>query len=340
MDSITQIVLGAACGEAVLGKKIGNKALLFGAIGGTIPDLDVFLGDLLYSNVIQAMAFHRGIMHSIFFSILASLFLGSIFKSIFSRVNQLNSVSKRQWIKLFFLSLLTHSLLDCFTAYGTQLFSPFSDYRVAFNTISVVDPLYTLPFLISLILLMFFNRQSNFRAISLKIGFVVSSCYVLLTITNKCYVNYIFKQSLEDSNIDYLRFRSQPTILNNVLWYSIIETDNNYQYAYYSIFDSKGSVIKWREIPKKHDLLPLKDKNIQTLIWFSDGYFSFTTTKEKNTFFFNDLRYPLMDENDINSSVFRFLIKKTNQEWDSIPFEAKTPDKRSFQDFWTRLKGI
>ena len=44
MDSITQIVLGAACGEAVLGKKIGNKALLFGAIGGTIPDLDVFLG--------------------------------------------------------------------------------------------------------------------------------------------------------------------------------------------------------------------------------------------------------------------------------------------------------
>ncbi|MFL2621051.1 MAG: metal-dependent hydrolase [Flavobacteriaceae bacterium] len=340
MDSITQIVLGAACGEAVLGKKIGNKALLFGAIGGTIPDLDVFLGDLLYSNAIQAMAFHRGIMHSIFFSILASLLLGSIFKSIFSRVNKLNSVSKRQWIKLFFLSLLTHSLLDCFTAYGTQLFSPFSDYRVAFNTISVVDPIYTLPFLISLILLMFFNRQSNLRAVFLKIGFVVSSCYVLLTITNKCYVNYIFKQSLEDSNIDYLRFRSQPTILNNVLWYSIIETDNNFQYAYYSIFDSKGSEIKWREIPKKHYLLPLKDKNIQTLIWFSDGYFSFTTTKEKNTFFFNDLRYPLMDENDINSSVFRFLIKKTNQEWDSIPFETKAPDKRSFQDFWTRLKGI
>lgn len=340
MDSITQIVLGAACGEAVLGKKIGNKALLFGAIGGTIPDLDVFLGDLLYSNAIQAMAFHRGIMHSIFFSILASLFLGSFFKFIFSRVNKLNSVSKLQWIKLFFLSLLTHSLLDCFTAYGTQLFSPFSDFRVAFNTISVVDPLYTLPFLISLILLMFFNRQSNLRAVFLKIGFVVSSCYILLTIINKCYVNYIFKQSLEDSNIDYLRFRSQPTILNNVLWYSIIETENDFQYAYYSIFDSKVSEIKWHEIPKKHDLLLLKDRNIQTLIWFSNGYFSFTTTKEKNTFFFNDLRYPLMDENDTNSSVFRFLIKKTNQEWDSVPFEVKAPDKRSFHKFWNRLKGI
>ena len=58
MDSITQIVLGAACGEAVLGKKIGNRALLFGAIGGTIPDLDVFVGKWLFNNEIDAMAFH------------------------------------------------------------------------------------------------------------------------------------------------------------------------------------------------------------------------------------------------------------------------------------------
>ena len=52
MDSLTQIILGAACGEIALGKKIGNKALLFGAIGGTIKDLDVFIGKLLYTNKI------------------------------------------------------------------------------------------------------------------------------------------------------------------------------------------------------------------------------------------------------------------------------------------------
>ena len=70
MDSLTQIVLGAACGEVVLGKKIGNKALFFGAIGGTLPDLDVFVGKWLYSNEIQAMAFHRGFMHSIQFAVI------------------------------------------------------------------------------------------------------------------------------------------------------------------------------------------------------------------------------------------------------------------------------
>ena len=58
MDSFTQIVLGAACGEAVLGRKIGNKALLFGAICGTIPDLDVIIGGLLFNNEIDAMLFY------------------------------------------------------------------------------------------------------------------------------------------------------------------------------------------------------------------------------------------------------------------------------------------
>jgi inner membrane protein len=59
MDSLTQVVLGAACGELALGKKIGNKALMFGAIGGTIPDLDVFVGRWFYSNEIDIMAFQR-----------------------------------------------------------------------------------------------------------------------------------------------------------------------------------------------------------------------------------------------------------------------------------------
>ena len=72
MDLLTQIVLGAACGEIALGKKIGNKALLFGAIGGTIKDLDVFIGKLLYTNEIQAVAFHPGFMHSLLFVVLTA----------------------------------------------------------------------------------------------------------------------------------------------------------------------------------------------------------------------------------------------------------------------------
>jgi inner membrane protein len=76
MDSLTQIFLGAACGEIVLCKKIGNKAILFGVIVGTIPDLDIFTGKLLYNNEIQAIAFHRGFMHSILFAVLGAFLFG------------------------------------------------------------------------------------------------------------------------------------------------------------------------------------------------------------------------------------------------------------------------
>ena len=63
MDSVTQIVLGAAVGEAVLGKKIGNKAMVLGAIAGTIPDLDVIAN--YFTDTVSALEIHRGFTHSI-----------------------------------------------------------------------------------------------------------------------------------------------------------------------------------------------------------------------------------------------------------------------------------
>src|SRR5687767_12600329 len=74
MDSLTQIILGAAVGELALGRKIGNRALIWGGIGGTIPDLDVLANSFM--TPIDALAFHRGITHSILFSVLAPVFFG------------------------------------------------------------------------------------------------------------------------------------------------------------------------------------------------------------------------------------------------------------------------
>jgi inner membrane protein len=70
MDSLTQIVLGAAVGEVVLGKKLGNRAMVWGGIAGTIPDLDVLSSPFL--NDMQRLVAHRGITHSILFTLLAS----------------------------------------------------------------------------------------------------------------------------------------------------------------------------------------------------------------------------------------------------------------------------
>jgi len=211
MDSITQAVLGAAVGEAVLGKKVGNHALLWGAIAGTIPDLDVFLSPFL--NEVERLVVHRGFSHSIIFAIGISLLLGYLVQ----KIPKYRAQTAKDWCLLFFWCIFTHPLLDAFTNYGTQLFWPFSDYRVAFNTIFVIDPLYTLPLAISLIWLMFYRRDSKLRKQVSWGGIAVSSLYLTLTVFNKFYVENQIKNALQNQQISYSSIMTVPAPLNNIL---------------------------------------------------------------------------------------------------------------------------
>lgn len=340
MDSLTQIVLGAACGEAVLGKKIGNKALLFGAIGGTIPDLDVYVGRWLYGNEIDVMLFHRGFMHSILFSIIAALALGWVVYKLYNSGKRLCTTTQKDWVLLFFWALFTHPILDCFTPFGTQLFAPFFDYRVAFNNIAVVDPAYTLPFLICMIALMFFKRTTNRRRFWLKWGIGISSVYMLLTIGNKLYVDTVFKKSLTENNIAFKRFTSQPAIFTNVLWYGIAETDDEYVIANYSLFDSSNRFSGFIALPKQRDLSPSEYTDIKNLSWFSNGYYSVYKMNAEE-YQYNDLRYPLLDESDPNSSVFSFVLYHENDRLNMKPFERETETiKSTLKSILERARGI
>ena len=340
MDSLTQIVLGAACGEIVLGKKIGNKAILFGAIGGTIPDLDVFIGKLLYNNEIQAMAFHRGFMHSILFAVLGAFLFGWITYKLYNTGVRKETTTQQNWIWLFFLSIFTHPLLDCFTPYGTQLFVPFSHYRVAFNTISVVDPLYTVPFLLSLIVMMFFNRKRTRRTWWLKAGIYVSSAYMVFTIINKFYIDSVFKKSFKKAGITYNRFSAQPTILNNILWYAVAESNTQYHLTFYSLFDQSTTADTILTIEKNHDLINMNHHNLQTLAWFSNGYYNLSKKDKIDTYKYVDLRYPILNPDDANTSLFNFTIFFKNENWDILPFQGNPPKKEDFTNFIERVKGI
>jgi inner membrane protein len=340
MDSLTQIVLGAACGELVLGKKIGNKALLFGAIAGTIPDLDVFIGKLLYNNEIQAMAFHRGFMHSILFAVFGCFIFGWITHKLYNTGKRKDSTTLKNWIWLFFWAIFTHPLLDCFTPYGTQLFAPFSDYRVAFNTISVVDPLYTVPFLVCMIILMFFNRKNTKRTLWLKTGIYISSAYIFFTIINKFYIDSVFKESFKKAGITYTRFSAQPTIFNNILWYGVAETETHYYLTFYSLLDTSATADKIITVDKSHHLIDVNDKNLKTLAWFSNDYYNITQEEKAGTYSYVDLRYPMLNPEDTNTAVFKFKLFRENNEWDITPFDRNTLNKKNFVKFMERLKGV
>ena len=80
MDLVTQMVLGASVGEATLGKKVGNKGILWGTVAGLIPDLDVTAS--LFTDTLTSIELHRGFSHSILFSLLLAPLLGWLISKI------------------------------------------------------------------------------------------------------------------------------------------------------------------------------------------------------------------------------------------------------------------
>ena len=403
MDSLTQIVLGAAIGELAQGKKLGNRAMIWGAIASTIPDLDVFVGKL-YSNPVDELAFHRGISHSFFFAatfaylmsvltywiydkklyekswfayslvgamtagivailiasgfssigligggaVFAILLLYSIYryrKTLSGNNFQSIDLGIKGWYKLFFWAIITHPILDCFTVYGTQIFLPFSNKRVSFDNISVADPGYTVPFLICLIIAAFFTRDSKYRSIYNKAGLVLSSIYMIWTFSNKHQVNNIVEQTLEEENISYKRYMTTPTILNNVLWSTTVESDSVYYQGQYSFFDEEKR-FELIEIPKNRHLITdgEGDHTIETLKWFSNDYYNIMVRND-GRLQLNDLRYGSFsgEAKDENDFIFRFVVEQDRDGAYHMDESAGGPprgrEKEMLAKLWKRIQG-
>ena len=349
MDSLTQIVLGASVAEATLGKKIGNKAIVLGAIAGTIPDLDIvtrfFVDDL------TASVMHRGFSHSLIFPFVAAPILAWILKKIYYNYSD---VSFNDWFKMFFLAIITHPLLDAQTTWGTQLFWPFK-WRVAVENIFIIDPIYTLPFLTFLILTAFQDKLSKKRRLLNSLGLIISSTYLLVTLSFKGVAHYNIAKGLEENNIEYKDINTRATYFNSILWSSQIELEDSYIFTYYSLFD-KSKPIFTKKFPKNHNMLQpfINEKKIQQLIILSNGHYLMTNENDELIFWNLKLGLKGFDEN-ASPYIWSYVIKNNNGE---IFFNEKNEkmdalkiqERRSFRNnrdyskefsaFYERLRGI
>lgn len=312
MDSISQLVLGAAVGEAVLGKKLGNKALLWGAAAGTLPDLDIFFNPVL--DQVTKIAFHRGISHSFFGICLAAPFIAWLVYKWYKG----EGASYWDWFKLFFWGMITHPILDTFTTYGTQLWLPFSDKREALCSIFVADPLYTIPLILSAIFIWRLDRTSKLRRWLNYGALGLSTAYLLFTVYNRVGVIEEFADSAAAKNIAYSSVFATPTPLNNILWYGFAEVDKGYHLGMYSVFDTQEH-MNLTYYPRNEYLLDeVEDRRIvETLKWFSDD--KYIVTKTGDTIIFHDIRFgkagDVADTSE-DSFVFNFHIwKDENGKW-------------------------
>lgn len=335
MDSLTHLVLGAAIGEAVLGKKIGRKAMLCGALANTVPDFDVFAASCCSDA--QQLLVHRGITHSFFFVFIMSIILGWLFNKWFRKSN----VGMKAWFWLFFLGLLTHILLDAFTAYGTGWFEPFSSYRVSFNTIFVADPFYTLPFLICVLVALIAKNGSAKRVKWNKTGLYISSAYLLFTIFNHWHVNRLMSDSFKEKKLLADNFTVTPTPLNNFLWMAYTHDNTGTYIGYYSIFDRTKN-IDYYHIERKEALLKPyeKDESIKLLKQFSKG--NYVMVQHDSSIFFDDIRFGQMGgwNGPDSTFVFSFKINKNSENGAALNRSRfKTSFSDAFANLIERIKG-
>ncbi len=334
MDSLTQIVLGAAVGEAVLGKKVGNKAMLYGTIAGTIPDLDTFAS--AFTDTITAIEIHRGFTHSIIFSIL----FAPIFGWLISKIEKKSKATWQNWSWLMFWGLFTHPLLDSHTTWGTQLFWPL-EVRLAYKNIFVIDPLYTLPFLVFLILAMRKKRGTKERRKLNNLGLIISSVYLLvITPALKLYTFTKFTEALENQGIAYYKIETKPAPLNAILWTANVEVDDAYLIGNYSIFDTQP--IDFVAHPKNHHLLgPWSEKpNVKRLIAISEGWY--TISEKEGEIYFNDLRFGTLSPIARVDADFAFSYKLVEEEGEikAIETEKTRGDaKELLSQLGTRILG-
>lgn len=329
MDSFTQIVLGASIAHVTLPKKLGKHRLWMGALFGTLPDLDVWLAPLLYKeNPLAEVQFHRGFSHSIAFFVCISLLFSYIFQKKFSA----HVITYKQWFISVFMVLITHSLLDVFTTWGTQLFWPLP-YKLDLHSIFVVDPLYTLPLFLGLI---FYYRKQKIKWI--YFGIISSSIYLLIGLGIQYFVT---QKIIEDSQLDHVnvtKITVKPTAFNSILWNVIIETSDSFLINQYSLNDT--FIEEFKQYPKRHELFSKIPLNLQIQLKEITQN-QFTVEFIDGKYIVNDLRFGLLkDDPKEIQFAFSYVVNQTNGEWVVYEQEKQKRDgKALFMKIFNRIKG-
>ena len=295
MDSVTQIALGAAVGEAVLGRKIGNKAMLWGAVIGTLPDLDVFvpLGD-----VVKDFTYHRSATHSLFMLALVTPVLVWLILKIHPALRE----HRMRWWLLVYLVFATHVLLDSFTAYGTQIFWPVSNTPIAWSTIFIIDPLYTLPLLIGVICALVTTRASSRGHRLNRAGLILSSLYLGWTVVASQLADSRFREALATQNVAYDQLYTTPAPFNSLAWRAVVIDERGYFEGWLSMFDDDNA-IRFSHYPSERQLLAGIEDHwpVQRLLWFARGIYS--VARIGNDIVISDLRMGVEPH-----YVFRFKV--------------------------------
>ncbi|TMI89136.1 MAG: metal-dependent hydrolase [Bacteroidetes bacterium] len=335
MDSITHIALGACMGEAFLDRKLGKKAMLWGALAQSIPDID-FLASF-WMNTSSNLLAHRGFTHSFLFVAIIAVF----FALIAERWHRPHNISFKRWLLFFGGVIFIHVFIDAFNNYGVGWFEPFSHKRISFQSIYVADPFFSIWPGIAVVMLIITKHSWKQRKKWWMMGLVMSAVYLLYCIFNKTMINGDVKAILKKQNIQYSRYFTTPTPFQNWLWYVVAGNDSGYYIGFRSVFDTKKK-IDFEYFPRNDNLLDsvAAHEELQKLKRFSQKFY--TVEKWNDTLVFNDLRFgQIMGWHDPKGKfVFHYFLKDSADNKLVVQRgRLEGWDKNAFNLLVKRIKG-
>jgi inner membrane protein len=327
MDSLTQLTLGAAVGEAVAGRQFGRRAMLWGAVCGTFPDLDVFipLGD-----AVRDFTYHRSFSHSLFvLALLAPLFVWLILK-----LHPGTRDHRARWAWLVGLVFLTHVLLDCFTVYGTQIFWPFVTTPIGWSTVFIIDPLYTLPLLVGVLAILVWRSNPEKARRLNRAGLMLSALYLAWTVAAKLEVERTARDTLAELGLERAPLLTTPAPFNSLLWRVLVMTDTGYLEGFRSMLDGDAPLRFTAHASDSAVLRGLEtDWTVNRLQWFTRGFYRVREVDDGVVI--SDLRMGLEPH-----YVFNFRVARIGNPHPAPVVPVQLPGIRDFSRLrwvWARI---
>ncbi len=329
MDSLSHLALGAGIGVAVMGRRTAVwKAALWGAVCGTLPDLDALID---HGDPVRNMTFHRAESHSLLYLTLVSPALAAGVAKLHGEMDRF----RRWWLALS-LALVTHPLLDNMTIYGTQLLQPFTDHPYWIGSIFIIDPLYTLPLLIGLLGTALARGPGRWRWNAA--GVLVSTLYLGWSVLVQQHVRGIAERAVLAQGLEVERMLVTPTPFNTVLWRLLaMDADGRgYHEAFYSLADGERlpRFDRFERDPALHAALA-DEWAVARMTWFSHGFYRMRAVDGRALI--ADLR---MGQEP--GYVFEFAVARRGSPWHAITPRAvgsRGDARAGLAWLWRRLQG-
>lgn len=284
MDSLTHLVVGACIGEVFLGRQLGRRALIWGAIAQSAPDVDVLAS--LWSDTAENLLAHRGFTHSFLFAALITPF----FALAADRWHRPHDIPFRRFCWFFAVAVFGHTVLDGLNSYGTGWFEPFDHRRIALNVLFVADPFFSFGPGVATLVLIFLRRHRRFHRPWAWAGLAWCLIYVGYAVIHKVTMDRTVERLLAQQHVQYTRTFITPTVMNNWLWYVVAEDAHGYHIGFRSVFDTTDT-LELRYFPRNEELLRglAHDAELHLLLRFSQGFY--TVERQRDKLVFNDLRF-------------------------------------------------